>query len=126
MAQVRATVNGNITATGGENCDERGFDYSYRSSAYDYSWTEVGSFGTGAFSKQLTGLEFDRKIYFRAKAHNSAGWAYGSQVSFETPLPGVFAKTRPVPREVVVLLVDYSRLKTETPLLTKSLKTERA
>lgn len=126
MASIRLTLNGNVTATGGENADERGFDYSYRSGIYDYSWTEVGSFGTGAFSKQLTGLEFDRTLYFRAKAHNSAGWGYGSQESVTTPLPGAFPKIRPVPREVVVLLVDYSRLKMANPAVAKSLKTERA
>ena len=115
MAQIRATLNGNITNNGGENCDQRGFDYSYRSGTYDYSWTEAGSFGTGAFSKQLTGLEFGRKIYFRAKAHNSAGWAYGSQLNFTTPEPGVVVMVNPVPQDIVVALVDYYSVKTEQP-----------
>ncbi len=111
MAQIRAVLNGNVTNNGGENCDERGFDYSYRSGTYDYSWTEAGSFAAGAFCKQLTGLEFGRKIFFRAKAHNSAGWGYGSELNFTTPEPGHLVHRNPVPREIVQAFVDYYRLK---------------
>jgi len=112
---IRATLNGNITATGGENADTRGFDYGYVSGAYASSWTEAGSFGAEAFSRQITGFEFNRVVYFRAKAHNSAGWGYGAEQSFTTPPPGrlVWAKTWPVPREVLEVLVDYYELKVQ-------------
>lgn len=85
---AHATLHGTITAIGGENCDERGFDWDYNSGApYTYSWTESGSYGTGAFSHQITGLAVGATVYFRAKAHNSAGWGYGSEKSFVTPAP---------------------------------------
>lgn len=83
---AKATLHGNITDTGGENCDERGFDYDYDSGApYASSWTETNSYGTSAFSHEITGLTEGVTVYFRAKAHNSAGWGYGGEKSFVTP-----------------------------------------
>jgi len=80
-----ATLNGEITNTGGANADERGFDWDTDSGApYANSWTETDSFGVGSFSHQATGLPQGTTIYFRAKAHNSAGWGYGSELSFQT------------------------------------------
>jgi len=80
-----ATLNGTIIDTGGENCDQRGFDWGYSSGSYTYEWTETGSFGIGSFSHQVTGLIEGATVYFRAKAHNSAGWGYGSEKSFVVP-----------------------------------------
>ena len=79
-----ATLNRNITATGGENVLERGFDWGTSSGSYPNSWTESGSFGTGGFSHPITGLNQQTTYYFRAKARNSAGWSYGSELSFTT------------------------------------------
>lgn len=78
-----ATLNGNITDTGGENYDERGFDWGLTDS-YGSSWTQEGSYGTGAFNHALSGLLPGTTYHFRAKAHNSAGWGYGSDVEFTT------------------------------------------
>lgn len=90
-----ATLNGNITDTGGENCDYRGFVWDTAShgdpgntapasSAYASYWTESGSYGTGAFSHGISGLPSGQTYYFRACAHNSAGWSYGGEVNFTT------------------------------------------
>jgi hypothetical protein len=81
-----ATLNGNITATGGENCDQRGFEWgTTQGGPYPNSWTENGSFGTGAFSHQVTGLGEETLFYYRAKAHNTdGGWGYGGEQSFTT------------------------------------------
>jgi len=81
---THATLNGTITATGGENCDQRGFEWGYSTGSYPNSWTENGSFGTGAFSHQVTGLTNNSHVFYRAKAHNSAGWGYGGEQSFWT------------------------------------------
>jgi len=81
----QATLNGSITDTGGENCDQRGFDWGYSTGSYGSSWTESGSFGTGSFNHQVTGLTEGATVYFRAKAHNSAGWGYGTEESFVVP-----------------------------------------
>jgi hypothetical protein len=77
-----ATLNGEITNTGGENCDERGFDWGIESGVYTHSWTETDSYGIGVFNHNITGLLNGTKYYFRAKAHNSVGWGYGTELSF--------------------------------------------
>lgn len=81
-----ATLHGTIVSTGDENCDERGFDYDNDTSGapYAYSWTESDSYGTGAFSHEITSLTSGTTYYFRAKAHNSAGWGYGVEKTFTT------------------------------------------
>ena len=78
-----ATLHGNITDTGGESCDERGFDWG-ETTGYGSYWTETGSFGTGDFSHLIEGLDADTTYHFRAKAHNSAGWGYGSDMQLTT------------------------------------------
>lgn len=85
--ETTATLNGNITAIGGQNADLRGFDWGLTDS-YGSSWTEGTSenyqYGTGAFSHGITGLSPGTTYHFRAKAHNSAGWGYGSDATFIT------------------------------------------
>ncbi len=91
-AGTSATGNGNITNTGGENCDKRGIVYDTVSrgdpgntapadSDYANYEEETDSFGTGVFSRSLTGLTRDATHYYRAYAHNSAGYAYGIETS---------------------------------------------
>jgi hypothetical protein len=92
----RATLNGSIDGIGGVTADFRGFVYGTTSNSttpastqvppagYTSNWTEPGSFGTGSFSHEITGLLGSTTYYFRAFAHNSIGWAYGSQLSFTT------------------------------------------
>jgi len=84
-----ATGNGNITDNGGEDCDKRGFVYDTSphgdpgdtapaDSEYSNYVEETDSFGTGAFTGALTGLEPKTTYYLRAYAHNSAGYSYGN------------------------------------------------
>ena len=85
VEETTATLNGNITDIGGENCDERGFDWDIDSGApYANNWTESGSYETGAFTKGITSLSPGTTYYYRAKAHNSADWGYGGEQSFTT------------------------------------------
>jgi len=80
-----ATLNGNITATGGTNPTERGFAWgtnSTLSGGNTATTTESGSFSTGAFTKDISGLLAGITYYFRAYATNSAGTGYGSIQSF--------------------------------------------
>jgi len=83
LTYTSATLHGSITNTGGENADQRGFDWGLTTS-YGNLWTESGSFGTGAFSHAISGLQPGTTYHFRAKAHNSAGWGYGSDMTFTT------------------------------------------
>ncbi len=80
-----ATCNGNITATGGANATTRGCEWDTDTGApYTNSASDAGSFGTGAFTKDLTGLPAGTTIYARAFATNSGGTGYGNEVSFLT------------------------------------------
>ena len=86
VSYTSATLNGSVTNTGGSTVTERGFEWDINSGVpYAQSWTEAGSFGVGSFSRALTNLSPNTTYYFRAKALNSTGWAYGSQLTFTTP-----------------------------------------
>jgi len=101
IAATTATGNGNITDTGGENCDYRGFvwdtsshedpgNVAPASSDYGSNWTEGDSFGTGTYEHTVHTFRPNTKYYVRACAHNSEGWSYGEEVNFTT-------KTSPLP-----------------------------
>lgn len=79
-----AQLNGNITATGGENCSRRGFKYGKTSGSLNLDTHEDGSYGTGAFDLEVSSLDPDTTYYAQAYATNSEGTSYGSEVSFET------------------------------------------
>ena len=80
--------NGNITATGGENCTRRGFCYKVGTSGdpttSDSKVEETGTYTTGAFSKLISGLSPNTSYRVRAYAVNSAGTSYGSTVDVKT------------------------------------------
>lgn len=79
-----ADVSGNVTADGGATVTERGICYG-TSANPTVSGTHVASgSGTGSFTASLTGLTASTTYYVRAYATNSAGTAYGTQVSFAT------------------------------------------
>jgi hypothetical protein len=82
------TGNGNITDTGGENCTRRGFCYKAGTSGDPTTSDSVayddGSFGTGAFTKSLSGLTPNTSYRVRAYAINSAGTSYGTTVDVTT------------------------------------------
>jgi hypothetical protein len=88
IAKTTATGNGNITATGGANCTRRGFCYKAGTSGdptvADSTAYDDGSFGTGAFTKSITGLTAGTSYRVRAYAVNSAGTSYGATVSVTT------------------------------------------
>jgi len=102
-----ATGNGNITATGGRDCDKRGFVYDTSShglpgnvapasSGYASYAEDTGLFGIGDFTKGLTSLSTGTTYYARAYAHNSVGYSYGGEVSFTTtPPPATIEITAP-------------------------------
>lgn len=89
-ATTSGTGNGNITATGGANATRRGFCYMTGTSGdpttADSAAYDDGDFGTGAYTKSITGLSAGTAYRVRAYAVNSAGTSYGSTVSY-TALP---------------------------------------
>ncbi len=85
------------------NCDARGFVVDALShkepgnvapinSGYSYQITESGKFGKGAFSTEISGLRPGTKYYYRACAHNLAGWGYGEEVCFSTKEKGIWKR----------------------------------
>ncbi len=93
ITQTGAVLNGNITSTGGENCDRRGFQYRVVGAGSWNDWDEFGSYGTGAYSLDQSGNLAPNTTYeFKARAHNSAGWGEGATLQFTTqawPVPNI-------------------------------------
>lgn len=94
-----AIGNGNITNISGELNNIRGIVYDVAShalpgnvapgaSGYAGNATESGSFGTGAFSEIIAPLSVFTTYFVRAYSHNSAGYAYGNEVSFTSAAIG--------------------------------------
>lgn len=83
-----ATGNGNITATGGASVSRRGFCYKVGTSGdpttSDSTAYDDGTFGTGAYTKGLTGLSASTDYRVRAYAVNSVGTSYGTTVQLTT------------------------------------------
>jgi len=99
ITDVAATLNGNISSVGGDaSCDDYGFVWDTTShsdpgntvpSATLYAvtgsyWQAAGSHGVGAISHVAVVLP-RTTYFFRACAHNSAGWVYsGVEQTFTT------------------------------------------
>ncbi len=85
VEETTASASGNITATGGENATSRGIQYDIDTgSPYASNVTESGSYGTGVFTENMTGLTKGELYYFRAFAANTGGTGYGSELTFLT------------------------------------------
>lgn len=84
VTSTGAITGGDITDDGGGNITARGVCWSTgQSPTIDDSKTTDGS-GSGSFTSELTGLNYDTEYYVRAYATNSAGTAYGNELSFTT------------------------------------------
>ena len=84
IAQTTAQSGGNITADGGASVTARGVCWGTTTNpTVSNSKTTEGT-GTGNFTSSLTGLTANTTYYVKAYATNSAGTAYGNEVSFTT------------------------------------------
>ena len=79
-----ATSGGNITADGGASVTARGVCWSTSAGPTTASDKTSEGTGTGTFTSPLTALTPGTLYYIRAYATNSAGTAYGSELSFTT------------------------------------------
>jgi len=87
ITTTTATFSGTINDTGGANATERGMCFMDGQSgdpttANNKSY-ETGSFGTGAYTKSLTGGTPGAYLRVRAYAINSAGTGYGTTVQMQ-------------------------------------------
>ncbi|MGW8184632.1 MAG: Ig-like domain-containing protein [Candidatus Moraniibacteriota bacterium] len=90
--------NGNISDTGGEN-PVRMIEWGLSSGVYTSSCS-AGMGGIGSFSCKMSGLIPSTTYYVRAKATNSGGTNYGTEVTFQTSPPPVLpvVTTGPITR----------------------------
>lgn len=81
-----AVTGGNITNDGGANITARGVCWSTAANpTTDMATRTQDGSGSGTFTSTLTGLSSRTTYYVRAYAVNSAGTAYGQQITLETP-----------------------------------------
>lgn len=94
IASTTATGGGNVTADGNGTITARGLVWSTTTNPTITLTTKTSDgTGTGAFTSALTGLVASTTYFVRAYATNSAGTAYGNEVSFQTAAPGIVLPT---------------------------------
>ena len=88
VAATTATGGGNVTADGGAPVTARGVCWSTSTGpTVALASKTVDGTGLGVFVSSITGLTSGLTYYVRAYATNSAGTAYGSEVSFVANTP---------------------------------------
>jgi uncharacterized protein (TIGR02145 family) len=84
ITSTTATSGGSTTSDGGAAITERGICYNTTTNPTTANSKVVSGNGTGSFTANMTGLTAGTIYYLRAYAINSAGTAYGNEVSFTT------------------------------------------
>lgn len=91
-----STLTGSVTDDGALDIDARGFAWGTTcnsttpgneppSGSYTDNWTEYAAdWGVGGFSSPSVNLTCCTTYCYRAYAHNTLGWAWGSEVMFST------------------------------------------
>lgn len=83
VTMTSATLNGSLTVDGISTSTARGFIYG-TTNAYGATTTESGTFSTGVFSADLSGLACGTTYHFNAFATNAEGTSYGSDTTLMT------------------------------------------
>lgn len=84
IACTTASSGGNVTDAGGGTVTARGVCWNTSSSPTTSDSKTTDGSGTGSFSSSITGVASGTTIYVRAYATNSAGTAYGDEISFSS------------------------------------------
>jgi len=79
-----ATSGGNVLSDGDATVSSRGVCWSTTANPTIYNSITLDGTGTGIFTSSLTGLTLNTTYHVRAYATNSAGTAYGSDITFTT------------------------------------------
>ncbi|MBL0358949.1 MAG: hypothetical protein IPP72_19700 [Chitinophagaceae bacterium] len=83
LTDSTATSGGNITSDGGAAVTARGVCWSISPNPVVAGNHSSDGAGTGSFTSLITGLDSNNTYYVRAYATNSAGTAYGNEISFK-------------------------------------------
>jgi GH24 family phage-related lysozyme (muramidase) len=83
VGSASATLNAQISSTGGASITQERFSWGSTSSCSD-GYTSTVTVNGNSFSYWLTGLMPSHTYYCQAWADNTAGWGKGSAVSFTT------------------------------------------
>jgi len=87
VTQTTASCGGYVYSDGGEAITACGVCWNTTGNPTINDNTTTNGAGTGAFNSYLTGLTLNTPYYVRAYATNSAGTAYGEEVTFTTLQP---------------------------------------
>jgi uncharacterized protein (TIGR02145 family) len=82
--QISATCGGNVTSQGGAVVTFRGVCWNTSPNPTTANSKTIDGSGEGSFVSNLTGLMPNTLYYVRAYATNTAGTAYGNELSFTT------------------------------------------
>ncbi|MBW8334039.1 MAG: hypothetical protein K0M40_18605 [Prolixibacteraceae bacterium] len=93
VLQTGAKSGGNIIATGFTDITAHGVCWGINQNPTIADSKTVEGKGIGTFTSTIINLESNTTYYLRAYATNSAGTAYGNQVTFKTILNVVFPTT---------------------------------
>lgn len=84
ISDTAAISGGNISDNGGTPITQRGVVWGNDPNPTTANNTSIDGSGTGNFTSNLSGLTANSTYYLRAYAINSAGTAYGDELSFNT------------------------------------------
>jgi hypothetical protein len=84
IAQITATSGGNVTSDGGASVTAKGVCWSININPTTANSLTNDGTGTGTYPSSLTGLLANTLYHVRAYATNSAGTAYGNDLTFTT------------------------------------------
>jgi uncharacterized protein (TIGR02145 family) len=85
ISSTYASSGGDVTAHGGAAVTARGVCWSTEQNPTINDEISNDGTGSGGFTSSITGLQPSTTYYLRAYATNSAGTAYGTELSFTTP-----------------------------------------
>ena len=85
-----ATSGGTISSDGGAAITARGVCWSTAANPTITGSHTTDGTGTGSFTSNVTGLTQATTYYLRAYATNSAGTAYGNEITFTTSAPDIY------------------------------------
>jgi len=82
LTQTASTTGGTVVTNGGGTVTARGVCWSTSSNPTTSNSKTADGTGAGTFTSNITGFASNTRYYVRAYATNSAGTAYGNEVTF--------------------------------------------